>query len=31
MLGYQTLDEGLGKKEESLHCHQSRAEGIDKR
>jgi len=31
MLGYQTLEEGLGKKEESLHCHQSRAEGVDKR
>merc|ERR1711971_494410 len=32
MLGYQTLEEGGASREEStLHCHQSRREGVDER
>merc|ERR1719173_213648 len=32
MLGYQTLEEGgVSKEESTLHCHQSRREGVDKR
>jgi len=32
MLGYQTLEEGgVSKEESTLHCHQSRREGVDER